>query len=319
MHRRARGFGVVGGDRSDDRIMVLDGFERQVGGVEMLLHAPPQLGALVPQAGDDELERAVAGRLGDPQMKLAVDRLRAAQNPRCWPPSSRTLSRNASMSDCLLLTAASAAISPSTSLRASSSSNGPGPCIGARRLARRGRRGDENAGADAHLDQAADLQRDDRFAHRRAADAERCGELALRRQPRARRETRRWRSAARSARRSVGTDAAARRPAKAKLHSSGHNRAEANLLVRSRWRPAESGAGLPCDPTRAPHAPCEPNGLSTSSATCPPVTRSTSIIVRGYTVVKWSNHQTTQQSPSPDENHRLPRHRLLPRAATSSR
>jgi hypothetical protein len=100
---------------------------------------------------------------------------------------ARTLWRNASISDGWLLAAASAAISPSTSLRASSSSNGPGPSS-RRRLARHGAGRDENAGTDAHLNQAADLQRDDGFAHRCAAYAERCGELALGGQPRPRQE-----------------------------------------------------------------------------------------------------------------------------------
>ena len=81
VHRCARGFGVVGGDRADDRIMILDRFKRQFGGVEMPLHAAPELGALVPQSGDDELQRAIAGRLGDAQMKLAVDRFALREIP----------------------------------------------------------------------------------------------------------------------------------------------------------------------------------------------------------------------------------------------
>ena len=48
--------------------------------------------------------------------------------------------------------------------------------------------GDERAGAGARLDDAVDLQRGDRLAHAGAADLERPGELALGRQPRARRQ-----------------------------------------------------------------------------------------------------------------------------------
>ena len=76
--------------------------------------------------------------------------------------------------------------SPSISSRAARRSNGPGPCR--RRRRRHGGRGHEDAAADAHLDPARDLERDDRFAHRGARHAEQRGELALGRQPRAARE-----------------------------------------------------------------------------------------------------------------------------------
>ncbi len=48
--------------------------------------------------------------------------------------------------------------------------------------------GDEGAGADPHLDQAGDLERDHRLAHGRAAHAQQPGEVTLRRQPVARLE-----------------------------------------------------------------------------------------------------------------------------------
>ena len=84
--------------------------------------------------------------------------------------------------------AASAAVSPSTTRRARISSSGPQPSASAG-TARRARAVQHvDAGAGAHLDPAFDLQRDQRLAHRRPADAELLRQVALGRQPRADRE-----------------------------------------------------------------------------------------------------------------------------------
>src|SRR6267154_1148366 len=61
MHRDTRAARVVRRDRANDRRMVADRLLRQAGRMKVLLHPSPQLGALIPQSFDDELQRAVAG------------------------------------------------------------------------------------------------------------------------------------------------------------------------------------------------------------------------------------------------------------------
>src|SRR5208282_331803 len=75
VHRRASRFRIARFDRAQYDHVVANGLARQVGGVKVLLQASPQFGALLPQPGDGELERAVAGRLGDAEMEFAVARL----------------------------------------------------------------------------------------------------------------------------------------------------------------------------------------------------------------------------------------------------
>src|SRR5207244_2199881 len=72
VHRRAGRVGVARGDRSHDRCVIPHRLLRKIPRVEMLLHAPPQLCALFPQALDDELERSVTGSLGEAEMKIVV-------------------------------------------------------------------------------------------------------------------------------------------------------------------------------------------------------------------------------------------------------
>ena len=72
VHRRSRAVGIVRRDGGDDGRVIANGPLGEIGRVEMLLQPPPQLGALVPQAFDDELERAVAGGLGEAQVEVAV-------------------------------------------------------------------------------------------------------------------------------------------------------------------------------------------------------------------------------------------------------
>jgi hypothetical protein len=71
-HRGARSRCIVGGNRLDDGGVIANGLSRQIGGVKMLLHSPPQLRALRPQSFDYQLERSVTGSLGQSQMKIAI-------------------------------------------------------------------------------------------------------------------------------------------------------------------------------------------------------------------------------------------------------
>ncbi len=89
VHRGPRRVGIARRDRREDRRVVADRLPRERFGVEMLLHPPPELGALVPQPLDDELERAVAGGLGDAEVEVAVGLLADRRNRRRAPPSAR--------------------------------------------------------------------------------------------------------------------------------------------------------------------------------------------------------------------------------------
>ena len=133
---------------------------------------------------DDQRERAVAGRGGDAHVELAVGGVALGEILRVL---AHAHDRLAQLRDVRLLAvrAASAAISPSIRRRAASSSNGLGPSSSRPDDLRGARARDEDARADAHLDASRDLERDDRFAHRRARHAEQRGELALGGQARA--------------------------------------------------------------------------------------------------------------------------------------
>src|SRR6266536_599632 len=72
VHRRPCGFGIATGDRRENGRMVAQRLLGELSRMEVLLGAPPHLGALVPQLGDDELERPVAGRFGETHMEVAV-------------------------------------------------------------------------------------------------------------------------------------------------------------------------------------------------------------------------------------------------------
>jgi hypothetical protein len=81
-----------------------------------------------------------------------------------------------------------AASSDSTSARADDVEGAERAAVDAARGRRRVERRDVDARAHAHLDQALDLERDQRLAHRGPRHAELCGEVALGRQARAERE-----------------------------------------------------------------------------------------------------------------------------------
>src|SRR5439155_24199620 len=64
VHGAARAVGIARPDRLRDDRMIANRLKREIAGMKVLLQAPPQLGALVPQALDNELKRTVARRLG---------------------------------------------------------------------------------------------------------------------------------------------------------------------------------------------------------------------------------------------------------------
>ena len=103
---------------------------------------------------------------------------------------------------------------------------------------RRAGAADEDAGADADLDAALDLERQDGLAHRGAGDAEQRRRVRARAAAASRRGTRRCRSAWRSARRSAGRDASTRRPAAARKRPLGGARRAAHVLPGPRCRVA---------------------------------------------------------------------------------
>src|SRR5450755_1249513 len=78
-HCSARSACVAGGNCLDDGGVIADGLSRQFGSVEMLLHPPPQFRALRPQSFDYQLERAIAGGLGQSQVKVAIAVLAGAE------------------------------------------------------------------------------------------------------------------------------------------------------------------------------------------------------------------------------------------------
>src|SRR5215472_6914638 len=75
VHRRARDIRIARFDGFQDRGVIANRLVCQLVRVKVALHATPQLGALGPETFDYELERAVAGRFGNPEVKLAVARL----------------------------------------------------------------------------------------------------------------------------------------------------------------------------------------------------------------------------------------------------
>ena len=211
VHRRACGIGVVRLERRDDRFVIDERLGAQRRCVEMPFDPPPELAApLVPQIRDGERR---ARRCRWPWRSARGTRgrwRRARRNRRRARACAAIVWRRAAMSALRALRAASAAISPSISVRAVRRSNGPGPVVAAmptpagRASPDPGAR-DEDARADAHFDPAGELERDDGLAHRSPRHAEQHGELALRRQPRTRGKLAVVDQRRRSARRSAGT------------------------------------------------------------------------------------------------------------------
>ncbi len=184
--------GIATGDSREDRRVVARASSRRACAYGSVLRAPPDLARAGPTA---RRRRARA-------MPLPVALARPTWNSR---------------------SAASRAAKSSTLRRHSPDASRSEAMIGRRRVARRqrgdfaldqlarrkeleragaaigivadaagatgpGLRGHEDAGADAHFDEAGDFERDDRLAHRGARNAEQARELALSGQPRARRE-----------------------------------------------------------------------------------------------------------------------------------
>ena len=74
MHRGACRDRVVRRDGARNGFMITNHHRCQIGSVKMVVHATPKLGALIPQAFDNELERTVACGLGDSHVKIAIRR-----------------------------------------------------------------------------------------------------------------------------------------------------------------------------------------------------------------------------------------------------
>ena len=153
----------------------------------MLLQSPPQLGALIPESIEDELERAVAGRLGDAQVEIAIDRFAHGEIVGRSLELSHARSERFKVVGLPILRRKRCDLAFDQLARIEKLERA-GPGIGARAVHGRILRGHENAGADTHLDQPAHFERDDRFAHGRAAHTKRNRELALGRQAGARLE-----------------------------------------------------------------------------------------------------------------------------------
>ncbi len=141
-------------------------------------------GALVPERLHDERERAVAARLGDAQVKKAVGGKRHRAAAAVLVHLVERLLHRADLRLGRLLRGERSALCLDQPTRADELE---GPRVRGQRLGRRARAGTDHvdAGTDAHLDIAFDLQRDQRFPHRGAAHTELPGEVALGRQARA--------------------------------------------------------------------------------------------------------------------------------------
>src|SRR5206468_1368246 len=165
MHRDSRAARVVRRDRANDRRMVAYRLLRQAGRMKVLLHPPPQLGALIPQSFDDEFERAVARGLRQPQMEIAVavfaNRKVVDVGGHALDAALQVFDIGGGRTCCRergdLAFDELARVEQFEWTRA-------GIAVSVRRSSAPG--SDKNSGPDAHLDQSADLQRNNGFAHR---------------------------------------------------------------------------------------------------------------------------------------------------------
>src|SRR5215470_956607 len=186
VHRRARGIRIARFDGFQDRGVIANRLVCQLVCVKVALHATPQLGALGPETFDYELERAVAGRFSNPEVKLAVARLanREVVDMRLHPREALPEHLQILLARLRGRQRRDLAFDELSRLQQLERPRAGVPCGRARR--NHGRY--EDARADANLDQPSHLERDDRLAHRCPAYSERCCELPLGRQTSARRK-----------------------------------------------------------------------------------------------------------------------------------
>src|SRR5215472_2206475 len=154
--------------------------------MKVALHATPQLGALGPETFDYELERAVAGCFGNPEVKLAVARLadREVVDMRLHPGEALSEHLQILLARLRGRQRRDLAFDELSRLQQLERPRTGVPCGRAKRD--HGRY--EDARADANLDQPSHLERDDRLAHRCTTYSERRCEFPLGRQTSARRK-----------------------------------------------------------------------------------------------------------------------------------
>ena len=186
-HRGARTRCIVGGNRLDDGGVIANGLSRQVGSVKMLLHSPPQLGALRPQSFDHQFERTVTGSLGQSQMKIAIALLADAEIVDVGLHAPDGLSQAFDIVVAGIRGRQRRNFTLDQLTRAQELERTRANVAIPRARRSRGR-GHEDAGSDAHLDQPTDFERNDGLAHRRATHAELGRQFALGRKARSRLE-----------------------------------------------------------------------------------------------------------------------------------
>jgi len=186
-HRGARSRCIVGGNRLDDGGVIANGLSRQVGGMKVLLHSSPQLGALRPQTFDHQLERTITGSLGQSQMKIAIAVLADAEivDVGLHAPDSLSQAFDIVVAGIRGRQRRNFTLDQLTRAQELERTRANVAIPRARRS--RGR-GHEDAGSDAHLDQPTDFERNDGLAHRRATHAKLGRQLALGREARSRLE-----------------------------------------------------------------------------------------------------------------------------------
>ena len=186
MHRRARRGRIARANGIENGGVIADRLARQLLRMKVTLQTTPQLGALIPQPFDDELQRTVPGRFGNAEVKLTVARLAHGEVLDVRLHALQALSQQIEirLRGFRRGHACDLAFDQLSRLQ---QLEGSRPRI-AGRLALGCGRSDENTGTDAHFDQAPDLEGDDCLAHGGAAYAKRARQVTLCRQPRARRE-----------------------------------------------------------------------------------------------------------------------------------
>src|SRR6185437_8978807 len=162
MHCRARRLGIFRRDRGRDRRVIADRAYRKVVGMEMPLQPSPKLCALVPEALDDELERAVSGCLREQQVKVAILRLTGGEVVEMVLEPRHAFLQRLDVLRARVLRRERRNLALEE-LAGREEFERPWTRIAARPARRIGLR-DEDAGADAHFDEAAHLERDDRLA-----------------------------------------------------------------------------------------------------------------------------------------------------------
>jgi hypothetical protein len=186
VHSRTRGIRIPRFDGLQDRGVIANRLVSQLVRVKVPLHATPQLGALGPETFHHELERAVSGRLGNHEVKLAVARFanREVVDVRLHP--GEALSENLKVLLARLRSRQRRDLAFNDLARLQQLER-PWTSV-PRRRARSNHRRYEDASADTNLNQPAHLERDDRLAHRCPTYSEGGCEFPLGGQTRARRK-----------------------------------------------------------------------------------------------------------------------------------